>query len=293
MYLSALIKVELGLKRKEFVVKRRNGFTLIELLVVIAIIGLLVAVILPALRVARLQAEASVCLANLNGLSKSWTVYAQENRDNIIGSNVGTDRDPWYCWVASPQDINGNLVTASSSTVDDEVRGIERGLLFQYSENAEAYHCPSDKRFLKPPALGGTGDGGYRSYSLVAGVGPTTMTEIQWQGFYPQLKITQIRSPGDKYILVEEADGRGLNVNSWVIRPNDDKNWVDPMSVAHMGRSTLGFADGHAEKHRWVDESTITNALDQQPNRPLLATDSGEDLDYMRRNFPFDRYYNP
>jgi len=280
-----------------FEVKKRHAFTLIELLVVIAIIALLLAIILPALKAAKLQAEATICLTNLNGLSKAWTVYAQENDEQIVGSNVGSTTAPWYCWVASPEDINRNSVSNGDSTVEDEIRGIKKGLLFQYAESEKAYHCPSDKRFLYPPTdpsvAGGTGDGGYRSYSLVAGVGPTTMTEIQWQGFYTQLKISQIKSPGSKYILVEESDGRGLNVNSWVIRPDVDNQWVDPVSVAHMGRSTLGFADGHGEKHRWVDKSTITNAEDQQPNRPLQPGDSGEDLNYMRRNFPYDRFYTP
>jgi len=45
--------------------RERNGFTLIELLVVIAVIALLLAILMPALRKGRGQAQMAVCSAQL------------------------------------------------------------------------------------------------------------------------------------------------------------------------------------------------------------------------------------
>ncbi len=60
----------------------RVGFTLIELLVVIAIISVLMAILVPALRKARLRVYETSCLSNLRQMNLALVAYAGDDSRN-------------------------------------------------------------------------------------------------------------------------------------------------------------------------------------------------------------------
>lgn len=71
---------------------RLQGFTLIELAVVISIIALLIAILLPALRAARLTAQAAVCLSNQRQVGLALQMYAEDYDEHF---------PLWYDFVAN------------------------------------------------------------------------------------------------------------------------------------------------------------------------------------------------
>src|SRR5688572_11157102 len=75
---------------------RYHGFTLVELLVVIAIIGILVALLLPAVQAAREAARRTSCINNIKNLSLACLEY-----ENATGElPYGRKFDDWdaYTW---------------------------------------------------------------------------------------------------------------------------------------------------------------------------------------------------
>ncbi|OHB54542.1 MAG: hypothetical protein A2173_01195 [Planctomycetes bacterium RBG_13_44_8b] len=93
---------------------------------------------------------------------------------------------------------------------------------------------------------------------------------------------------------MEDIDPRGDNVGSWQINYTPAQ-WIDPLAMWHNRKTTLGFADGHSEMHKWNDKSFI-DWCQTHMNASLYNTqysfylpppdDEREDYEYMARGFP-------
>jgi prepilin-type N-terminal cleavage/methylation domain-containing protein len=231
----------------------KTGFTLIELLVVIAIISMLLAIIVPALKVVKEKGAMAVCLYNVRQFSTAWFNYQVENKGELVNPNIGDGS-----WVAEPETANGTkpsaLQTDPPVTDEDEQRGIEKGTLFPYLKAYDVYRCPGDRRLRRSMC---DHSSIFRTYAIATALGG---------GASKVKKYNEISTPGRRYNFVEEADYRNFNVGPWDIIVATsapaanavDRGWLwqDPIGVNHGDSGVLGWCDGHAESHKWVDPWT-------------------------------------
>jgi prepilin-type N-terminal cleavage/methylation domain-containing protein len=121
------------------------GFTLIELLVVIAIIAILAALLLPALSRAKEKAMRTSCLSNMKQLGVALHLYTGDNQELMPWPNWGNDGSPpcpagWlYQGPAQPPALT------VSTWATGRIPVLQKGVLFQYVNNADVFVCPVDK----------------------------------------------------------------------------------------------------------------------------------------------------
>lgn len=119
---------------------RRSGFTLVELLVVIAIIGILVALLLPAVQAAREAARKTQCLNNLKQIGLATLNY--ENQVGTLPPAICIGPNEFGAWSAQarllPYMEEGNLSSQINfgTTYKTQLQVIK--------QRVNVYFCPSD-----------------------------------------------------------------------------------------------------------------------------------------------------
>lgn len=245
---------------------RKKGFTLIELLVVIAIIALLLSILLPSLKTVKKLAQGVVCTTRVRQLSLGWFLYNGDNNGNLMGAHtdkvtVGSGEIPPWA-----RGMDENLLQPGQGTIDDQIASdkerLREGALWPYVEEEKVYHCPGD-RVVK---LGQGSTSPYRSFAVPRSMngGRDTIGGVKRLASWQASKGSHIKTPSEKIVFLSEFDvwilNGDFNGGEWVMDCGNPGNFWDPIAVWHNDSGTMGFADGHAELHKWKDPETLEMA---------------------------------
>jgi prepilin-type N-terminal cleavage/methylation domain-containing protein len=170
---------------------RRNAFTLVELLVVIAIIGILVALLLPAVNAAREAARKAHCKNNMKQLALGLMSFHEANkafppgRLGCIGAASGTSTDPRL----APCNVLYQQGLSSPPNIRNQNGGSGWVLVLPFVEERALFDLYNPKRGLLTDDPGWQSAGHFQILSSrpKVMVCPSDTTEPVTKKYYPEI----------------------------------------------------------------------------------------------------------
>lgn len=238
---------------------RKHGFTLMELLVVIGIIGVLAALLLPAVNHSKEQGYSIRCMNNSRQLGLAWILYADDNDGKLVpncaGYRSGTDEfSP--SWSGGWLDFSARLDNINTAyLIDPDYRNGAK--LGAYIKNPSVYRCPGDRSQVN---IYGTVYHRVRTYSMNSYINGISWGRPfgPWQSsaFKTYRRFSEIirPAPAQLWLMMDERED-SINDGYFSFDVGEGKI-VDYPGSYHSGSANINFADGHTEKKKWYDERT-------------------------------------
>jgi len=229
---------------------RRSAFTLVELLVVIAIIGILTALLLPAVQQVREAARRITCANNLRQVGLALHNY---HSTNMVFPKGVTDFRPFQ-GDANKRNLAWSVFLLPYVDQETLFRELDISLPFDHPDNAEAaatsistFICPSSLN--RPGAIRGTSDyGGIFGERINSPNNPPKGIMV----FDEAYSLTDVTDGSSNTLIVAEdsefSDGQwinGGNVFDQAFAINAAPAFENDIRSNHPGGANGVFADGH------------------------------------------------